>query len=39
MAVIVAVGVDTDGRREVLRMDKGTSEDELVWKDLLRKIE
>ena len=31
MAVIVAVGVNSDGRREVLGMDIGPSETETFW--------
>jgi putative transposase len=38
VAVIVAVGVNTDGRREVLGMDVGPSEAETFWKDFLRKL-
>ncbi|MCA1847154.1 MAG: IS256 family transposase, partial [Actinobacteria bacterium] len=38
MAVIVAVGVNADGRREVLGMDIGPSEAETFWKDFLRKL-
>jgi len=38
MAVIVAVGVNTDGRREVLGMDIGPSEAETFWTDFLRKL-
>lgn len=33
VAVIVAVGVNTDGRREVLGMDVGPSEAETFWTD------
>ena len=36
-AVIVAVGVNADGRREVLGMDIGPSEAETFWLDFLRK--
>jgi transposase-like protein len=38
MAVIVAVGVNADGRREVLGMDIGPSEAETFWKGFLRKL-
>lgn len=38
VAVIVAVGVNADGRREVLGMDIGPSEAETFWKDFLRKL-
>ncbi|WAJ26454.1 IS256 family transposase [Antarcticirhabdus aurantiaca] len=38
VAVIVAVGVNTDGRREVLGMDVGPSEAETVWTAFLRKL-
>src|SRR5271169_5537952 len=38
VAVIVAVGVNTDGRREVLGMDVGPSEAETFWTDFLRKL-
>lgn len=37
-AVIVAVGVNADGRREVLGMDVGASEAETFWTDFLRKL-
>jgi transposase-like protein len=37
-AVIVAVGVNRDGRREVLGMDIGPSEAEPIWTDFLRKL-
>ena len=37
-AVIVAVGVNSDGRREVLGMDVGPSEAETFWTDFLRKL-
>jgi hypothetical protein len=36
--VIVAVGVNADGRREVLGMDIGPSEAETFWTELLRKL-
>jgi putative transposase len=38
VAVIVAVGVNSDGRREVLGMDNGPSEGETFWTALLRKL-
>ena len=38
VAVIVAVGVNSDGRREVLGMDIGASEAEPFWTDFLRKL-
>lgn len=38
VAVIVAVGVNTDGRREVLGMDIGPSEAETFWTGFLRKL-
>ena len=38
MAVIVAVGVNSDGRREVLGMDIGPSEAETFWTGFLRKL-
>src|ERR1700728_85742 len=38
VAVIIAVGVNTDGRREVLGMDIGPSEAETFWTDFLRKL-
>ncbi len=38
VAVIVAVGVNTDGRREVLGMDIGPSEAETFWTEFLRKL-
>ena len=37
-AVIVAVGVNSDGRREVLGMDIGPSEAETFWTELSRKL-
>ena len=37
-AVIVAVGVNSDGRREVLGMDIGPSEAETFWTGFLRKL-
>src|SRR5467141_2719151 len=38
VAVIVAVGVNGDGRREVLGLAIGTSEAETFWIDFLRKL-
>jgi transposase-like protein len=38
MAVIVAVGVNTDGRREVLGVTTGASEAEPFWKAFLRSL-
>ena len=38
VAVIVAVAVNTDGRREVLGMDIGASEAETFWLEFLRKL-
>jgi putative transposase len=38
VAVIIAVGVNADGRREVLGMDIGASEAETFWTDFLRKL-
>ena len=38
MAVTVAVGVNTDGRREVLGMGIGPSEAETFWTEFLRKL-
>ena len=38
VAVIVAVGVNADGRREVLGMDIGPSEAEPFWTGFLRKL-
>lgn len=38
VAVIIAVGVNTDGRREVLGMDIGPSEAETFWIEFLRKL-
>jgi putative transposase len=36
--VIIAIGVNTDGRREVLGMEIGTSEAEPIWTEFLRKL-
>src|SRR3954447_22413993 len=38
VAVIIAVGVNSDGRREVLGMEVGTSEAEAIWTEFLRKL-
>jgi transposase-like protein len=38
VAVIIAVGVNTDGRREVLGMHIGPSEAETFWAEFLRKL-
>src|SRR6201998_1446183 len=38
VAVIVAVGVNADGRREILGLDVGPSEAETFWTDFLRKL-
>ena len=38
VAVIVAVGVNADGRREVLGMAVGPSEAETIWTEFLRKL-
>ena len=38
VAVIIAVAVNTDGRREVLGMDIGPSEAEVFWTKLLRAL-
>jgi putative transposase len=38
VAVIIAVGVNADGRREVLGLEVGTSEAEPVWTAFLRKL-
>ena len=35
VAVIIAVGVNSDGRREVLGMEIGTSEAEPIWTEFL----
>jgi len=36
--VIIAVGVNSDGRREVLGLDIGPSEAEPFWTEFLRKL-
>ena len=38
VAVIIAVGVNSDGRREVLGMTVGASEAETFWTDFLRSL-
>ena len=38
VAVIIAVGVNSDGRREVLGMEIGPSEAETFWTEFLRKL-
>ncbi|PWJ84680.1 transposase-like protein [Mesorhizobium loti] len=38
VAVIIAVGVNAHGRREVLGMEVGTSEAEPIWTEFLRKL-
>ena len=38
VAVTVAVGVNTDGRREILGLAIGPSEAEVFWTDFLRKL-
>ena len=38
VAAIIAVGVNADGRREVLGMDIGSSEAETFWTEFLRKL-
>jgi transposase-like protein len=38
VAVIIAVGINSDGRREVLGMDIGPSEAETFWTEFLRKL-
>ena len=38
VAVIIAIGVNTDGRREVLGLETGTSEAEPIWTEFLRKL-
>lgn len=36
VAVIIAIGVNTDGRREVLGLEIGTSKAEPIWTEFLR---
>jgi putative transposase len=38
VAVIIAIGVNNDGRREILGMDIGPSEAETFWIEFLRKL-
>jgi putative transposase len=38
VAVIIAVGVNSDGRREILGLDIGPSEAETFWTAFLRKF-
>jgi putative transposase len=38
VAVMIAVGVNNDGRREVLGMEIGASESETFWVEFLRKL-
>jgi transposase-like protein len=38
VAVIIAIGVNPDTRREVLGLDIGTSEAEPIWNEFLRKL-
>lgn len=38
VAAIIAIGVNQDGRREVLGLDIGTSEAETFWVEFLRKL-
>src|SRR5262245_56691719 len=38
VAVIIAVGVNRDGRREILGLDIGPSEAETFWTEFLRKL-
>jgi len=38
VAVIVAIGVNSDGRREILGIDIGASEAETFWLEFLRKL-
>ena len=38
VAVIIAVGVNSDGRREILGLEIGTSEAEPIWTEFLRKL-
>jgi len=37
-ATIIAIGVNTDGRREVFGMEIGTSGAEPIWTEFLRKL-
>ena len=38
VAVIVAVGVNTEGRREIVGLHIGPSEAEMFWSDFLKKL-
>ena len=38
VTAIIAVGVNSDGRREILGMEIGTSEAEPIWTEFLRKL-
>ena len=38
VAVIIAIGVNSDGRRKVLGLEIGTSEAEPIWTEFLRKL-
>ncbi len=38
VAVLVAVGANANGRREVLGLDVGPSEAETVWTEFLRSL-
>ncbi len=38
VAVIIAIGVNTDGRREVPGLEIGNSEAEPIWTEFLRKL-
>ena len=38
VAAIMAVGVNADGRHEVLGMEIGTSEAEAIWTEFLRQL-
>lgn len=38
VAVIIAVGVNSDGRRKVLGMEVGTSQAEPIWTEFLRTL-
>jgi len=38
VAVVIAIGVNGDGRREVLGLDVGASEAETFWTEFLRKL-
>ena len=38
VAAIIAAGAKTDGRRDVLGLEIGTSEAEPIWTEFLRKL-